>query len=439
MDGMTEALITDLGKITELRVISRTSAMHYKGGQKTLPEIARELNVDAVVEGAVLRSGNRVRITAQLIQAATDRHLWSESYERDLRDVLALQDEVARAIATEVKIKLSPQEQTRLASARPVNPEAYEAYLKGRYEWNKWTREALERSIEHFEQAVQKDPGYAPAWAGLSDAYDLAASLRGPPMALPKAKVAALRAIELDETLSEAHVSLGDVKRDLDWSWSAAEKEYQRALVLDQNNAPAHREYGFYLMAMGRLDESIAETKRARELDPLSANQHFSSARALTAAGRYGEALQQYRETAALGDTRNYPTHRRAAEVYERIGMQREALAELLDAMRLGGENELAAFVEQKYRSSGYSEAKKTFLRGEILEAEKKTGREAGPLWIAADYAALGKKDKAFEWLDKALRRRNPNLIFIKTEDRFEALRSDPRFRDLLRRIGLPP
>ncbi len=223
-DGVTEALITNLGKVGGLRVISRTSAMHYKGSHQTLPEIARQLHVDAVVEGAVLREGNRVRITTQLVEASTDRHLWAETYESDLRSVLALEDKVARAITNEVKLRLSLQEQTRLASARPVNPEAYDAYLKGRHQWDDWTEEGLKKSIEYFSHAVKQDPDYAPAWAGMADAYGLM-SLFGfvpPEVALPKAKAAASRAIQLDETLSEAHVSLAGIHLHLEWSWSAS-------------------------------------------------------------------------------------------------------------------------------------------------------------------------------------------------------------------------
>src|SRR5712692_3598410 len=243
-DGMTDTLITDLGKIAGLRVISRTSSMHYKGTGKTLPEIARELNVDAVIEGAVLRSGDHVRITTQLVEAASDRHLWAESYERELRDVLTLQGEVARDVAKQVNIKLSQEEQTRLASAHPVDPKALEAYLKGRYELYKMTLEGTKKSIDYFAQALDKDPTYARAWAGLSEALSLPSVPQGtwdshPQEVLAKAKAAALRALELDGALSEGHLSLGLVL-EREWLWSGAEKEYQRAIALDPNNARAH-------------------------------------------------------------------------------------------------------------------------------------------------------------------------------------------------------
>jgi TolB-like protein/DNA-binding winged helix-turn-helix (wHTH) protein/tetratricopeptide (TPR) repeat protein len=455
VDGMTEELITDLGKIAGLRVISRTSSMHYKGTRKTLPEIARELNVDAVIEGAVLRSGDHVRITTQLVEAASDRHLWAESYERELRNMLTLQAEVARDVAKQVNIKLSREEQTRFVSAHPVDPEALEAYLKGRYELYKMTLEGAKKSIDYFSQALDKDPTYARAWAGLSEALSFPFFPQGPrgsrpQEALAKAKAAALKALELDGALSEGHLSLGLVL-ERDWLWSDAEKEYQRAIALDPNNARAHAVYGRHQMAQGRLEEGIAETRRAKELDPLSPLMHRYLAVALSAAGRYDEALAQYHEVAALGGAMSYPTHRRMALAYEGKGMEREALAELLAALRspknwlettpsLPGKVEdraskqLAARVERKYASSGYREAKRVFLHGDVLHVAP----SAGPIWTAADYAELGLKDRAFEWLDKAIELRNVNMEFIKVDERFAPLRSDPRFGDLLQRIGLP-
>jgi TolB-like protein/DNA-binding winged helix-turn-helix (wHTH) protein len=455
VDGMTEELITDLGKVGGLRVISRTSSMHYKGTRKTLPEIARELNVDAVIEGAVLRSGDHVRITTQLVEAASDRHLWAESYERELRDMLTLQGEVARDVAKQVNIKLSQEEQTRFASAHPVDPKALEAYLKGRYELYKMTLEGTKKSIDYFAQALDRDPTYARAWAGLSEALSFPHVPQGtwdshPQEVLAKAKAAALKALELDGALSEGHLSLG-VVLERDWFWSGAEKEYQRAIALDPNNARAHGVYGLHLMAQGRFEEAIAETRRAQELDPLSPLMHRDLARALSAAGRYDEALAQFRDVAALGGAMGYPTHRRMALAYERKGMEREALAELLAALRTPknwlesmpslpekeedrGAKQLAARVERKYASSGYEEAKRVFLHGDVLHIAP----SAGPIWTAADYAELGLKDKAFEWLDKAIEVHNLNMEFIKVDERFVPLRSDPRFGDLLRRIGLP-
>jgi|SRR5579863_4243081 len=440
VDSMTEALTTDLGKIGTLRVISRTSAMHYKGTHKALPEIARELNVDAVLEGGVWKSGDQVRITAQLIEAATDRHLWAETYHKDLRDVLALQDEVARSIAGQVQIRLLTQEQIRLASARPVNPEAYEAYLRGRYEENTWTEESLTRSVEYFEEALRKDPGYAPAWAGLSDAYRLLSDFDFLPRqaGAEQSKQAALKALALDETLSEAHVSLGTARLG-EWSWAAAEKEFQRAIELEPNNATAHQWYGYMLRAPGRFDEAIAEMKQARELDPLTPNKQQSLGATLYLAGRYDEALQQFREIPDP-DATSERRHRWMAAIYERKGMQREALNELLIGLRLAGKKDLATSVERKYLSSGYAEAKKALLLGDLRETQgrgKNASSPASAFDIAADYALLGEKDRAFRWLDKSFREQDAFLLYLKVDDRFEVLRPDPRFQDLLHRMGL--
>lgn len=443
-DGMTEALITNLGKIGRVRVISRTSAMQYKGTRKALPEIGRELNVDAVVEGAVLRSGERVRITMQLVEASSDRHLWAETYERDLRDVLVLQDELALTIAKQVQIKLSVAEQTRLATAHSVDTEALEAYLQGREEWNNWTEESSRKSIRYFERAVRKNPGYASAWAGISDAYMLLHIFGGysqasspSQAAFQKAKTAALKALELDPSLSEAHVSLASV---LLFQWTAAEQELQRAIALNPSNAMAHQWYGYLLSALGRFDEAIAEMKRAFELDPLSSNKQNSLAATYYRAARYDEALEHFREVPDA-DVNSAYRHCRMAAIYEQKGMQREAVGEMLTALRIKHQNELAAAVQGKFTSSGYSSAKKTFLWGDLQENQRQVKDGLLPLavTIAGDYALLGETDKAFEWLEKAFQEREHDLMYLKVDDRFEALRPEPRFQDLVRRIGLRP
>lgn len=442
-DGMTDALITDLGRISGLRVISRTSAMHYKGTRARLPEIARELDVDAVVEGSVLRAGPRVRITAQLVAAATDRHLWAETYEGDLGDVLALQDEVARAIAHQVQTTLTPPFDRRVASARPVHPEAYDAYLRGRQDWDAWTEQGLKRSIAYFERAVEKDPAYAPAWAGLSDAYHLLGQFGylPQPVAWPKAKAAALQAIALDSTLSEAHVSLSGVRLHHERSWPGMEDELRRAIALNPNNAMAHQWYGYYLSALGRFDAAIAEMRRALELDPLSPNKVNSLAATFYRAGRYDDALRHFRQVPDP-DANSELRHRRMATIYERKGMLREAIAELVTAMTLAGKPEVAALLEPEFRRSGYAAAKKAFLwadLGEMLRRAQQPYPRPRTIEIAADYALLGEKDKAFGWLDEAVRVGDGGLMYLRVDDRFAGLRSDPRFTALVRRLGFPP
>ena len=440
VDGMTDELTTQLAKLGSLRVISRASAMQYKGQRKPLRDIARELGVDAVVEGSVSRDAERVRIRAQLIDARTDQHLRAESYERDLRDTLALQAEVARDIAGQVHLRLSPRSQAALARRRRVDPEALDAYLRGRYELNKTTAEGIEASIQHFERALEKDARYAEAWSGLSDSYSTMSLFQywPPPAALPKAKAAALKALELDETLSETHVSLATALFALEWDRSGAEKELQRAIALDSNNARAHYIYGRFLLARGRFDDALAAIEQARRLDPLSPNIQNGLGVALYRTGRYDEALEQFRAVPDP-DANSERRHRRMAAIYERKGMHKEALDELLTALRWASKKELAEQVEQEYLAAGYAEAKKTFLWGNIAEGERRAKHGEVTLQVAADYALLGEKDKAFEWLEKAYQARAGGLLELNVDDQFEPLRSDPRFSQLLRRVGLSP
>src|SRR5580700_2645529 len=300
-DGMTDELITDLAQISALRVISRTSVMVYKGARKPLPQIARELNVDAVVEGTVLHSGNQVRITAQLIEASTDKHLWSQSYEGELRDTLALQNRVASAIADQIRINLTPQEQAVLKSAKAINPEAYESYLKGRYFWNKRTADGLKVALAYFKQAIEEDPKYAQAYSGLADTYALLGdwqyAVMTPKEAYPKAKAAALRAVELDSTLGEAHNSLAFVLDGFDWDFDSAGREFQRAIELNPGYATAHHWYAWHLSLLGRYDQAIAEMRKAENLDPLSLIINADLAELLVLAHSDDESIRQSHKT----------------------------------------------------------------------------------------------------------------------------------------------
>jgi TolB-like protein/DNA-binding winged helix-turn-helix (wHTH) protein/Tfp pilus assembly protein PilF len=432
-DGMTDALITDLAQINTLRVISRTSTMLYKGTHKSLPQIARELNVDAVVEGTVVRSGEKVRIDAQLIQAATDRHLWARSYETVLPDIVALQSQVARAIASEIQVKLTPLEQARLARARPVNPEAYEAYLRGRYSWNKFTQEGFSKAIQYFRQAIEKDPNYALAYSGLSDSYrflGLGSSPTGDSM--PKAAAAALKALEIDDTLAEAHASLAAVRYRRDWDWTGSETEFKRALELSPNYAEGHREYGVYLRMLGRFDEGLAEAKRAKEMDPLSLLMNTDVGAQFYAARQYGQAIEQLRKTLEL-DPNYAMTHWWLGLAYEGKGDVPRALAELEKAVSLSGRNPLyLAFLGNAYAVSGQrSQAEKI-----LAELRERSGRVyIQPYDIALVYAGLGNKEQALIWLKKAYEERSFSVITIGTWKQFDGLRADPRFRELVRRI----
>jgi TolB-like protein/DNA-binding winged helix-turn-helix (wHTH) protein/Tfp pilus assembly protein PilF len=300
-DGMTDELISDLGQISALRVISRTSVMSYKRARKPLPQIARELNVDAVVEGTVLRSGDQVRITAQLIRAPDDKHLWSHSYEGDLRDTLALQNKVARAIAEQIRISLNPQEQAALKDVKVVNPQAYESFLKGRYFWNKRTADGLKAAAAYFNQAIEEDPRYAQAYSGLSDTYALLGdwqyAVMTPKEALPKAKAAAIKAVELDTALGEAHNSLAFCLDGFDWDFESAGKEFRRAVELSPGYATAHHWYAWHLSLVGQNDEAIAEMKKAQNLDPLSLIINADLAELFLISHSYDESIEQSRKT----------------------------------------------------------------------------------------------------------------------------------------------
>jgi serine/threonine protein kinase/Tfp pilus assembly protein PilF len=439
-DGMTEELISDLGKIRALRVISRTSAMRYKGTKKSLPEIARELGVDALVEGSVLRAGGRVRITTQLIQAATDRHLWSESYERDLKDVLTLQSEVARSIAREIKIALTPQEQARFAEARPVDPEAHELYLKGRYYLVKNTPEAAQRALEYMKQSIDKDPAYAVAYAGLANTYAglgyTGMDVLPPREAMPRAKAAALKALELDDTLAEAHTNLGLVRWAYDWDWPAAGKDLRRAIDLNPSFATAHFRYANYLCSLGRFDEAVAEHKRALELDPLSLIINHAQAWPYHLSRRFDQAIEKYQRTLEM-EPNFARTHLRLGEAYTAKGMYREAIAEYEKFSALGGGSTMAmALIGNAHAQAG---GRHEALRAlEELTAESKR-RYVPAFHFAIVHAGLGDKDQAFASLDRAYEERSQFLVDLKFEPILDPLRSDPRFAELVRRVGLPP
>jgi len=322
VDGMTDAVITDLAQVRALRVISRTSVTQYKRPSKALPRIAEELGVDAVVEGTVSRSGDRVRVTAQLIQAATDRHLWAQSYERELRDVLALQSEVAAAIAQAIQVKLQPEEKRRMTRAQaPVQPEAYEAYLKGRFYWSKRSAETSLKAVSYFQQAIEHDPAYAPAYSGLSDTYRAfdVQGLAPPRECMPKAEAAARKALALDDTLAEAHASLAGVLYRYDWDWEGAEKEFRLSLELEPNYAEGHRAYAVYLMTVRRHEEALAEAQRARQLSPLSLQINTELGLALVRLGRYDQAIEQLQKTLEI-DPKFFRVYQTLAFAYEGKG-----------------------------------------------------------------------------------------------------------------------
>jgi eukaryotic-like serine/threonine-protein kinase len=436
VDGMTEELIASLAKVANLRVISRTSVMHYKGTKKLLPQIARELNVDSIVEGSVLRSGGRVRITVQLVKAATDQPLWSERYEKDLTDVLAVQAEAARAIVGEIKVRLTPEEGERLAKVRPVDPEAYDAYLKGRFYWSKFKSEDYQTAIEFFQKAIDKDATYAPAYAGLAHTYRALAweGLIPPSEGLPKAESAAAKARALDDTLAEVHFVVG-MNRLARWDYTTCLDELRKALASSPHDAVIRRFYSQTLSRTGRWEEAIAEGKRAQELDPLSVETNRGLGSIFYWAGRNDEAIRQFKKTIEL-DPKDARLHDHLAEVYSRKGMYREAIAERQEYLSLSGDEEAAQELGRDFADSDYHEAMKELYRKTLAFMEEAAKYAyVSSIHFGVLHAQLGENDEAFAWLEKAFEERQPWLGQLQFDPQFEPLRSDPRFADLVRRV----
>lgn len=438
-DGFTEELIGRLSTIHGLRVISRTSAMGFKDTRKSVPEIARALQVDAIVEGSVLREGNQVRVRVQLIRGAADEHIWTEEYQREFRSILGLQNEVTRTIAQQIKLTVTPGEPAGPAAAHTVDPQAYESYLKGRYYFNERTTESLNRSVEYFQHAIAQEPNYAVAYCGLADAYAVLGFRGGIPSkeTLSRAKAAAMKAIELDDALADPHASLAFIAETHEWDWATAEREYQRALELNPGAARTHHWYAGYLTYVGRYEDGIAEEKRARELDPLSLPINNALAGRLLVAGRYDEALAQLRQTLDL-NPHFAPGHQTLGWIYLNTGKKPEAIQEFRQALQLSGSDETDLLIDLGF---AYAAADNREEAQKIL-AKLKNLREQGlvpPGAIGILYGALGDFNAAFAWLDKAYQEHDPELTYLKVPNRrFGPLRRDPRYRELVHRIGLP-
>jgi serine/threonine-protein kinase len=436
VDGMTEALITDLAKISALRVISRTSAMRYKGISKPLPEIGKELGVDAIVEGSVLRAGEQIRITAQLIDAGSDIHLWAESYSREFKDILSLQSEVAQAIAREVRARVMPDEAARLKAHRTVKPSAHEAYLLGRHFWNQ-RGSGLKKSVEYFERALREDSSYAPAYAGLADAYALLGfyAYLPPREIMPKAKEAARTALDLDSQLAEAHTSLGFVHTVFDWDWAAAESEFHAALKLNPSWGPARYWYATYFLSQGRMDEATAQVRKGLEYDPLSMYMHVHLAIVLWYAGRLDAAAEPARHALEL-DANFLVARSFLGAILCSQGRQAEGFKELGVAVNSSDRDQLSlSMMAVAYAQFG-DRAKAAEI---IAELEARRGREyISAMNIAIIYAQLKEKENAFRWLEEAYQERSSMLWALQYHPQgvFENLRDDPRAADLLRRIG---
>ena len=434
-DGMTEALTADLAQVGALRVIARASMMQYKGTKQPLAQIAQRLKVEGVVSGSVLRSGDRVRITAVLIRAASGQQLWAKTYERNLGDVLDLENEVARTIAGEVQAKVTAQERVQMARNRSVNADAYDAYLKGRYYYNRFTVDGFSKSIEYFEQAIERDSEYATAYAGLADAL---ASLEQIGAARhedvhPQALEAASKALAMDDTLPEAHAAMASVRAN-DWERSAAEREAKRAIELNPGFPLAHLYYSNMLRHLGRREESIAEARRALELDPLSPLTNEELADAQLSARHYEAAIEQYQKTLELYPNQAAPRDSLGwAYVYER--KYEQGLEEIRKSIALYGEDaSVSPEIAFIYCMTGRrAEAQK--ILNQLLRTSKRVPIAAHH--FALIYVGMGKKDEAFAWLEKSYEQHSPMMAWLEVDQRFDSLREEPRFQDLLRRVGL--
>ena len=433
-DGFTDELTTNVARISSLKVVSATTTQQYRNPSRSLPQIARELNVDAVVEGSVVRSGQRVRITAQLIDARTDTHLWAQSYERDVGDILEIQDSIALAVAAQVRAKLKPEERDSFDALRTVVPGAYDAYLHGRNELGKQRQEALRKGLEDFQQAISIDRLYPPAYAGLSDSYTLLANYQALPTreASPLARAAALKALELDHNLGYAHDALAYVKFHFDWDWTGAEAEFKRALELDPSDPTAHLHYAEFLSCLGRHDEAIREVRLAHELAPRSLVIRSNIGRLLYYARRYDEAISELKSLVAEDPKRAY-AHVHLAKCYEEKQMYSDALAEYQEVAALfnGQEGVGAAHL---YASSNRVQDARKLLK--YLEEPPPDGIQDW-FFLAAVHARLGDKEEAFRWLNQAFKNRDFFLTLLKVDPGMDPLRSDPRFNNLLKQIGL--
>jgi TolB-like protein/DNA-binding winged helix-turn-helix (wHTH) protein len=447
-DGLTEETITDLGQLSpvHLGVVARTSAMAYKHTNKSVSQIGRELGVDYILEGSVRREGGEARVSAQLIRVSDQTHLWAQNYERELHDLLQIENELGAAIARQVQINVSPQQLVDLAKMRTVSPEAYDLYFKGRFYWNARNPAAIKESIGYFRQAIAKDPNFALAYVGLADAYNIGNIMGAfsPKQSLPEAKEAAIKALALDPSLAEAHAALGMEKSHYEFDFPGAQKEFLQAIELNPNSAYAHLFYSnCYLSPMGRMTEAIAENKKALELDPLSLPINNFMGMTYMFAGDYDKSYQQFQHTIAMDPT--FPlAHEYFSSLLKMMGRFEEGIKEHEKSEVLSGASPEDAAAEATIMRQAFKEGGEKALWEKNLELllptlKQPDGELSEPGLVASVYALAGDKDNAFEWLDKAYAERDgEDITLLKCDPTFQNLRSDPRFADLLRRMGLP-
>ena len=434
-DGLTEEIIANLSKIQTLKVISRTSIMHYKGTNKPLKQIAKELQVQYVLEGSVRKYGNDLRITAQLIDASQDAHVWAEKYRGTMDDVFDIQEKVAGEIAGALKLQLTPGEHEELRKRYTEDTRAYQLYLKGRYYWNKRTIEGFNKAIEYFQQSVEADPNYALGYAGLADSYALQSGYSGIPAkdSFPKAEAAAMKALAIDHKLAEAQATIAIVKHDYHWDYEAAEREFRRAIELNPSYATAHHWFGGFLTFMGRFREGIAQIRQAQELDPLSLIINTEVGEALIFARQYDDAIEQLRKTLEL-DQNFIAAHIQLGFAYECKGKYDEAIAEFQKASSLSGDRTMICMIAHAHAVSGRRD-KALEVLSELKQLSKQ--QDVSLYDMAILFASLGENNEALELLARAYDERSPRLIRLKVDPRMDSLRSDPRFRELLKKVGL--
>jgi TolB-like protein len=437
-DGITENLINSFSQLPKLRVVPRSLAFAYKGRETDPRNAGRELNVRAVLMGRVVQRGDTLNIQTELVDVAEVSQLWGQQYSRKLSDIIVVQEEISKAVSEKLRLRPSLEEQKKLTKRYTENPEAHQLYLKGRYMWNRRTAETLQRAAAYFQQAIDKDPGYALAWAGLADCYALYSiySALSPDEAFPRAKEAAAKALEIDDTVAEAHASLVFVKTYYEWDWSGAEREFKRTIELNPHYATVYFWYSLHLAAMGRLDEALALVKRAEEMEPLSLIISSMVGRYLSYARQYDQAIEQLRRV--LDIDANFPVaHQYLGWAYEQKGMFEEAIAEFQKGSSLsGGDPIMVGPLGHAYAVSG----RKDRAQNVIVELKQQSKRRyVAPFEIAGIYMGLSEKDLTFEWLEKAYRDHSPGLIYLKVDPRFDSLHGDSRYRDLRRRMGLPP
>ncbi len=435
-DGVTEGIISSLSRLPEVRVMARSTVFSYKGRELNPQKVGKELNVDAVLLGRIAQRGDTLTIQTDLVSVAYGSELWGGQYNRKVADLLSVQEDISKEIYDNLRPKLTGQETPQLTKHYTENPEAYQLYLQGLYYWNKWTERGFNRAIDYFKQAVERDPKYALAYAGLADAYNFLgdSGYVASKEVRQDAKSAAMHALAIDDTLPEAHIALALVREAYDWDWSGAETEFKRAIQLDPNSATAHQWYGDFLIRLGRLEEAKAELKKAKDLDPLSQPINSSVGLQLYFARQYDPAIQQLKETLDL-DPNFVPAQHALEAAYAQSGRYREAVGERQKVLTLSGNPDLAAAIGEDYRKSGYAGVLQSSLEG-LKEVSKE--RYVSPYNLAQIHARLQEKDQALAWLEQAFSERDSQLTYVKVEPAFDAIRSDPHFQQLLRRLALP-